>query len=65
MLSDNFNCLSVCNIPRDCNSVAHELASMGMSWDPGQFCIWTDPLLECVTSLVAHDLAEQVMNERP
>jgi len=38
---------SVCNdvrlVSRVCNSVAHELARMGMSWDPGESCVWTNP----------------------
>jgi len=48
----------VYNVPRSCNSSAHELASMGMSWDPGQSWIWTDPLPKFVNVFVAHDLAE-------
>lgn len=35
LIQDSFNCLSVCKIPRLCNSCAHELASLGMSWDLG------------------------------
>ncbi|KAG0542121.1 hypothetical protein BDA96_02G076000 [Sorghum bicolor] len=42
-LQESFNCLNVCKISKFCNSFAHNLASLGMSWDPGQFCIWTDP----------------------
>jgi hypothetical protein len=35
LLHDSFNCINVCKIPRSCNSSAHELASLDMSWDPG------------------------------
>jgi len=37
-LQESFNCLNVYKIPRSCNSFAHDLASLGMSWDLGQFC---------------------------
>ena len=37
-------CLAVSLIPRCTNSSAHELASFGLAWDPGQSCIWTGPL---------------------
>lgn len=66
MINDNFSCSSIGHVPRSCNSSAHELASMSMSWDPGQFIIWTDPLPEIVTSLAARDLAEHASsNTRP
>jgi len=42
-------------IRRTCNSVAHELARLGMSWDRGESCIWTSPLLEFVKGLVTRD----------
>ena len=44
----------------------HELTSLGMSWDLGQFYIWTDPLPEVVTNLAARNLAEHgSLNARP
>jgi hypothetical protein len=65
-LQDSFNCLNVCKIPRSCNSCAHDLASLSMSWDPGQFCLWTDPLPEFVTRWAARDLAKpESVNIRP
>lgn len=39
LLFENFICSSICNSSKPCNSAAHELASFGMSWDSGQFCI--------------------------
>ena len=42
-------------IRRTCNSVAHELARLGMSWDRVESCIWTSPLLEFVKGLVTRD----------
>ena len=59
LLADQFRCDCVRNIPRSCNSVAHEIARLGMSWDPGQSVVWLDPLPKFVNILVAHDLAEQ------
>ena len=66
LLQENFNYSRVCNVPRSCNSYAHELASMGMSWDPGQSWIWTDPFPEFVNVFAARDLAEHAsINARP
>ena len=59
LLADQFRCDCVRNIPRSCNSVAHEIARLDMSWDPGQSVVWLDPLPKFVNILVAHDLAEQ------
>jgi ribonuclease HI len=45
LLADHFICNRICNVPRSCNSVAHEIARMGMSgtrdnllfgWTPSQ-----------------------------
>jgi hypothetical protein len=66
LLLDSFSCTSICKIPRSCNSSAHELASLGMSWDPGQFYLWTDPLPEFVNRWAARDLPElESRNIRP
>lgn len=66
LLHENFNYFSVCNIPRSCNSSAHELASMGMSWDLGQGHVWADPLPEFVIAMAAREFAEhQSFNTRP
>jgi hypothetical protein len=66
LLLDSFSCTSICKISRSCNSSAHELASLGMSWDPSQFCLWTDPLPEFVIRWTARDLAElESRNIRP
>lgn len=35
-LLDDFCCISICNAPRVCNSVAHEIARRGLSWHPDQ-----------------------------
>jgi len=34
---DDFILFSVTKIHRSCNSLAHELAAMGQSWDPSQY----------------------------
>ena len=47
--------------PRSCNMVAHELARLSLSWDPGQSMVWNDPLPGFVTRLVSRDLAEAVV----
>jgi hypothetical protein len=33
LLNDHFRCEFIRNIPRSCNSVAHEIARLDMSWD--------------------------------
>lgn len=59
LLYDSFVYSDIYNIPRTCNEVAHELAATSMTWDPGQYQVWTEPLPECVSSLLARDLAMQ------
>jgi ribonuclease HI len=49
-------------VPRNCNSAAHALASLGMSWDPGESCVWTNPLPEFVKSLVTRDVVESLVS---
>jgi hypothetical protein len=66
LMHDHFVCNDVILIPRICNSVAYELANVGMSGDPGESCIWTNPLPEFVKSLVARDSIEpMVLITRP
>ena len=57
-LHEDFLSLNVTKIHRSCNSLAHELAAMGQSWDPGQYHHWIDPLPDFVIRLNTHDLAE-------
>jgi hypothetical protein len=38
-LHEHFMCNDVLLIPRACNSIAHELARLGMSWDPNEYCV--------------------------
>ena len=66
LLADQFRCDIIRNVPRSCNSVAHEITKVGMCWDPEQSDVWLDLLPEFVNSLVARDLAEQlVLNPEP
>jgi hypothetical protein len=62
LLADHFRCDSIRNIPCSCNSVAHEIAKVGLSWDPGQSFVWLDPLPEFVNTLVARYLAEHLVS---
>jgi hypothetical protein len=50
LISMNFVHVDVVHAPRSCNSCARELARVGLSWDPDQFYVWTDPLPEFVIS---------------
>jgi hypothetical protein len=43
LLLGHFVYNDVLSVPRVCNSVAHELARMWMSWDPGDSCVWMNP----------------------
>ena len=58
LLANEFVCLAISLIPRCTNSSAHELASLGLAWKPGQSCVWTGPLPGSVTMQVISDLAE-------
>ena len=58
LLQDQFVCEGVELIPRSCNAAAHDLAKLGLSWDPGESCVWTNPLPEFVKDLVSRDVVE-------
>jgi len=47
--------------PRSCNMVAHELAHLSLSWDPGRSMVRNDPLPEFVLRRVSRDLAEAIV----
>ena len=55
-------CRLISNVSRSCNSVAHAIAKVGLSWDPGQAVVWRDSHLDFVTAAAARDLAEQMIN---
>ena len=66
LVEENLASFRCAKIPRSCNLCAHELASVGVSWDPGQYHFWTDPLPDFVKRLSARDWAEhQSINPRP
>jgi len=62
LLQEVFFCNDVLLVPRICNSAAHALASLGMSWDPGESCVLTNPLPEFVKSLVTCDVVESLVS---
>jgi hypothetical protein len=65
-LHDHFICNKIINVPHVCNSSAHEIAKVALSWDLGQSLVWSDPLAEFVINTVARDLAELTsINTRP
>jgi hypothetical protein len=51
-------CNDVILISRTCNGVAHDLASLEMSWDPGEILCLEEPLPGFVRLLVARDSVE-------
>jgi ribonuclease HI len=59
---DNFASVQISNVSRSCNSLAHAIAKVGLSWDPGQAIVWQDHLSDFVTAAAARDLAEQMIN---
>jgi len=66
LAEENLASFSLVKIPSSCNLCAHELASVGVSWDPGQYHFWTDTLPDFVKRLSARDWAEhQSINPRP
>lgn len=38
LLHEQFRCTKVSNVPPLCNSSAHDIASLALSWDPGHPC---------------------------
>lgn len=65
-LDDRFHCNKILNIPRSCNSSAHKIAKVALSWDLGQSSVWNEPLLEIVNVLVTRGVVEFTsVNERP
>ena len=60
MLREHFVCSGIISIPRSCNSVAHDLAKLAMSWDLGDLYVWAHPLPEFINTLVARDLVKPV-----
>ncbi|KAF8722591.1 hypothetical protein HU200_022425 [Digitaria exilis] len=48
---------------RSANECAHELARYGLSRDPDQDCVWSDPLPVFVTNLVTHNQVGYRVNE--
>ena len=50
-MSINFVRVDIVHLPRSCNIGAHDLARIGLNWDPDQSHVWIDPLLEFVTTL--------------
>jgi hypothetical protein len=63
LISMNFVHVDVVHAPRSCNSCAHELARVGLSWDPDQSHVWTDPLPEFVYSWVTRASSEPVRRQ--
>jgi len=58
LLHEYFICTDILSVPRACNSVAHNLARVGMSWDSGEHHVWVNPFLEFVKDFVARDIVE-------
>jgi len=63
LISMNFVHVDVVHAPRSCNSCAYELARVGLSWDPDQSYVWTDPLPEFVIFWVTWDSNEPVRRQ--
>jgi hypothetical protein len=64
LLYDHFMCSSILSIQRTCNSVAHNLAKVGLSWDPGEYHVWENPLPEFVQTFIARDAVEPELSMR-
>ncbi|GJN25606.1 hypothetical protein PR202_gb13454 [Eleusine coracana subsp. coracana] len=62
-LALNFGKAEVLYKPRSGNVCAHELARYAVSRDPDQPNVWTDPLPEFVSELVARDITESTIDE--
>jgi hypothetical protein len=51
-MSMNFIRVDVVHMPRSSNRCAHELARIGLNWEPDQSHVWIDPLPKFVRDLV-------------
>ena len=60
MLNEHFICSKILSVPRTYNGLAHNLAKLAMSWDPGDSHVWASPLPEFVMSLIARDNIERM-----
>lgn len=58
MIHVDFANVKVSFVGRFCNRCAHEIARLGVNWDPSQMSVWADPLLESVKLLVVRDRTE-------
>jgi len=56
LLANEFN---YCDV--SCNNVAHELSQLGLRRNPGQPCVWSDPLPNFVVSLVDYDITDPML----
>ncbi|WVZ95969.1 hypothetical protein U9M48_041787 [Paspalum notatum var. saurae] len=55
----HFDSVEVMHAPRSCNRCAHKLAKLGISRDPDQSIVWSDPLPDSVSVFVLGDLRDQ------
>lgn len=55
LLHDHFVCSGIMSISLFCNSVARNLARIGLSWDPGEQHVWANLLPEFVKTFVPRD----------
>lgn len=60
LMSMNFIRADVVHVPRSSNRCAHELARIGLNWDPDRSHVWIDPLPEFVQELVSHDVNDSL-----
>jgi hypothetical protein len=59
----HFASVQVLHISRSCNSCAHDIARLNLSWDPDQPYVWLDPLPSFVYNFVVRDYAEPPVPE--
>ena len=44
LMSLNVSRADIVHVPRSCNRGAHDLAHVGLNWDPDRSHVWIDPL---------------------
>ena len=62
LMSLNFSRADIVHVPRSCNRGAHDLAHVGLNWDPDRSHVCIDPLPEFVTTLGVRDVNEPPQN---
>ncbi|OEL13427.1 hypothetical protein BAE44_0025552, partial [Dichanthelium oligosanthes] len=63
LISTHSDFVDISFTPCSCNRCAHDLARIGLRWDPGHPAVWTGPLPKFVKVIVRRDLTKPMVKE--